>query len=47
MFDSFNEGWIEFEGEEGGSRKGKVALETVLRTLIERDSAMKAVSSAT
>jgi uncharacterized protein YbjT (DUF2867 family) len=42
MLDGFNEGWIEFEGKEAGSRKGKVALETVLRTLIERDSAMKA-----
>ena len=46
MLDGFNEGWIEFEGKEVGSRKGKVGLETVLRTLIERDSAMKAVSSA-
>jgi NAD(P)H dehydrogenase (quinone) len=33
MLDGFNEGWIEFEGS---PRKGKVALETVLRTLIER-----------
>jgi uncharacterized protein YbjT (DUF2867 family) len=47
MLDGFNEGWIEFEGKEKGSRKGKVALETVLRTLIEADSATKAVSSAT
>ena len=47
MLDGFNEGWIEFEGNPAGTRKGKVALETVLRTLIERDSAMKAVSSAT
>jgi uncharacterized protein YbjT (DUF2867 family) len=47
MLDGFNEGWIEFEGKEAGARKGKVALETVLRTLIERDGAMKAVSSAT
>jgi uncharacterized protein YbjT (DUF2867 family) len=46
MLDGFNEGWIEFEGKEVGSRKGKVTLEAVLRTLIERDSAMK-VSSAT
>jgi NAD(P)H dehydrogenase (quinone) len=45
MLDGFNEGWIEFEGKEVGSRKGNVALETVLRTLIERDSAMKALSS--
>jgi uncharacterized protein YbjT (DUF2867 family) len=37
MLDGFNEGWIEFEGGEAGSRKGKVALETVLRTLVERN----------
>jgi NAD(P)H dehydrogenase (quinone) len=36
MLDGFNEGWIEFEGGEAGSQKGKVALETVLRSLIER-----------
>jgi uncharacterized protein YbjT (DUF2867 family) len=36
MLDGFNEGWIEFEGKEAGSRIGKVGLETVLRTLIER-----------
>jgi NAD(P)H dehydrogenase (quinone) len=36
MLDGFNEGWIEFEQGEVGSRKGKVALETVLRSLIER-----------
>jgi NAD(P)H dehydrogenase (quinone) len=36
MLDGFNEGWIEFERGEAGSRKGKVALETVLRSLIER-----------
>src|SRR5271170_2183566 len=36
MLDGFNEGWIEFENGEAGSQKGKVALETVLRTLIER-----------
>jgi uncharacterized protein YbjT (DUF2867 family) len=33
MLDGFNEGWIEFEGKEAGSRKGKVGLETVLRML--------------
>ena len=38
MLDGFNEGWIEFESGEAGSRKGKVALETVLRSLIERAS---------
>jgi uncharacterized protein YbjT (DUF2867 family) len=36
MLDGFNEGWIEFEHGESGSRKGNVALETVLKTLIER-----------
>jgi uncharacterized protein YbjT (DUF2867 family) len=36
MLDGFNEGWIEFAGGEAGSRKGNVALETVLRSLIER-----------
>jgi hypothetical protein len=35
MLDGFNEGWIEFEGAETGSRKGKVAMEAVLQTLIE------------
>jgi uncharacterized protein YbjT (DUF2867 family) len=38
MLDGFNEGWIEFEGGQPGSRKGNVTLETVLRTLIERES---------
>jgi uncharacterized protein YbjT (DUF2867 family) len=46
MLDGFNEGWIEFVGKEAGSRKGNVALATVLRTLIERDGAMKTQSSA-
>ena len=35
MLDGFNEGWIEFESAEAGSRKGRVALEAVLQTLIE------------
>jgi uncharacterized protein YbjT (DUF2867 family) len=35
MLDGFNEGWIEFEHGEAGSVKGKVALETVLRGLVE------------
>ena len=34
MLDGLNEGWIDFEGKGVGSRKGKVALESVLRTLI-------------
>jgi NAD(P)H dehydrogenase (quinone) len=38
MLDGFNEGWIEFEGGEVGSRKGNITLQTVLRTLIERES---------
>jgi NAD(P)H dehydrogenase (quinone) len=36
MLDGFNEGWIEFEGGEAGSIKGKVELETVLRGLVEQ-----------
>jgi NAD(P)H dehydrogenase (quinone) len=35
MLDGFNEGWIEFESGEAGSRKGGVALETVLKALID------------
>ena len=38
MLDGFNEGWIDFESGEAGSRKGSVTPETVLRTLIERES---------
>jgi uncharacterized protein YbjT (DUF2867 family) len=34
MLDGFNEGWIDFESGQDGSRKGSVALETVLRSLI-------------
>jgi hypothetical protein len=37
MLDGFNEGWIEFESAEAGSRKGKVPLGTVLQALIERE----------
>jgi NAD(P)H dehydrogenase (quinone) len=47
MLDGFNEGWIEFESNNVGSRKGKVPLETVLRTLIEREKGMRALSTAT
>lgn len=35
MLDGFNEGWIEFEHGESGSKKGTVTLETVLRGLVE------------
>jgi NAD(P)H dehydrogenase (quinone) len=38
MLDGFNEGWIEFESGETGSRKGKVSLETVLQNLLARAS---------
>jgi uncharacterized protein YbjT (DUF2867 family) len=38
MLDGFNEGWIEFENGQAGSRKGEVALKTVLQALIDRDS---------
>jgi len=47
MLDGFNEGWIKFEGTDGGVRKGKVDLETVLRSLIEIDSGTKARSTTT
>ncbi len=39
MLDGFNEGWITFEGGTEGSRKGTVALKTVLKTLIDRQGA--------
>jgi len=39
MLDGFNEGWIEFESGQAGSRKGKVALKTALKSLIERQGA--------
>ena len=35
MLDGFNEGWIDFEGREAGSQKGSVALESVLKALLE------------
>jgi NAD(P)H dehydrogenase (quinone) len=38
MLDGFNEGWIEFELGEAGSRKGTVNLETALRSLVEQGS---------
>jgi len=37
MLDGFNEGWIEFENGEAGSRKGVIALKTVLQTLISSE----------
>jgi NAD(P)H dehydrogenase (quinone) len=47
MLDGFNEGWIEFEDKNVGSRKGKVSLQTVLRTLIEREIGVRALSRTT
>jgi uncharacterized protein YbjT (DUF2867 family) len=38
MIDGFNEGWIDFELGEAGSKKGSVVLETVLKALTERDA---------
>jgi NAD(P)H dehydrogenase (quinone) len=38
MLDGFNEGWIDFEHGEARSRKGNVALETVLNALIKREA---------
>ncbi|MET3853204.1 NmrA family NAD(P)-binding protein [Rhizobium sp. OAE497] len=35
MLDGFNEGWIEFEGGEAGSRKGEIKFETAIRELVE------------
>jgi uncharacterized protein YbjT (DUF2867 family) len=37
MLDGFNEGWIEFENGDAGSRKGEVSLKSVLQTLVERE----------
>jgi NAD(P)H dehydrogenase (quinone) len=38
MLDGFNEGWIDFERGEAGTRKGRVTLETVLKGLLEREA---------
>ena len=38
MLDGFNQGWIEFESGEAGSRKGTVTLKTVLQGIIERSN---------
>jgi NAD(P)H dehydrogenase (quinone) len=34
MLDGFNEGWIEFEGGEGRSRKGSVPLMAALKDIL-------------
>jgi hypothetical protein len=36
MLDGFNEGWIDFEGGQAGTIKGKVELHTVLQELVDR-----------
>lgn len=38
MLDGFNQGWIEFEGGEGASRKGSTTIEAVLRRLVSGNS---------
>jgi NAD(P)H dehydrogenase (quinone) len=37
MLDGFNDGWIEFENGDAGSRRGEVVLKSVLETLVERE----------
>jgi NAD(P)H dehydrogenase (quinone) len=37
MLDGFNDGWIEFENGDAGSRRGEVALKSVLQSLVERE----------
>lgn len=41
MLDGFNEGWIEFEGQEIGTAKGPTDLEAVLRGLVEAESSIR------
>lgn len=42
MLDGFNQGWIEFEGGEGASRKGSTTIEEVLGKLV-RDNSEKSL----
>jgi len=37
MLDGFNDGWIEFENGDAGSRRGEVALKSALQTMVERE----------
>lgn len=39
MLDGFNQGWIDFEGGDAGTVKGKVELQTVLSDLVQRAAA--------
>src|ERR1700757_1682685 len=41
MLDGFNDGWIEFENGDAGSRRGEVALKSVLQTLVEREGSSR------
>jgi hypothetical protein len=36
MLNGFNEGWIEFEGGQAGSRKGPTNLEAALKAIVQR-----------
>ena len=36
MLNGFNEGWIDFEGSQASTIKGKVELQTVLQELVAR-----------
>ena len=46
MLDGFNDGWIEFENGDAGSRKGEVALKSVLQTLVEREGILPVSATA-
>jgi uncharacterized protein YbjT (DUF2867 family) len=39
MLDGFNQGWIEFEGGQQGSRKGSVKLDQAIAALLQRSAA--------
>jgi hypothetical protein len=40
MLGGFNEGWIEFESGEAGSRKGEIALRTLLKARARIETAI-------
>jgi NAD(P)H dehydrogenase (quinone) len=44
MLDGFNEGWIDFEGEASSTRKGRITLESVLETLMDRTNRLGLVA---
>lgn len=46
MLDGFNEGWISFEGEQTTIRKGRVAADQVLKSLLLGDSQQELVASS-